>query len=403
MSDIDNIFDRAAKGKSLVKNRQALTIDYVPDKLPFRDKESATVAETLSTVLRKEHGRPSNLLLFGEPGTGKTAVIKKVMGTLKKKANELGIDVTVPMINAKTAKNTYKVMFDIAEEIGINKAEKKVPFTGISLGEGMDRVRQFIQEKELRLIIVIDEIDTLIGSNGDDMLYTFTRMNEQMSKGGFVSIIGISNDLSFKEKLDARVRSSLSEEEMVFNPYTVEQLRQILLERAKLAFNEGAITTAAINLCAAMAGREHGDARKAIHLLQVAADMAEMEHHTTKVEEKHIRASEGKIEKDVTSDTIKAAPTHTKFMILAITKSKNGNTGDIYDIYTALCKQAEQTPLTQRRLTQIISKLELQGLVTTNIVNQGRHGRSQIIKITVPLATVKNALKDDPMFVDLTG
>jgi cell division control protein 6 len=400
VSDIDDIFVRAASGKSFVKNRQTLTIDYVPDKLPFRDGESRALAETLSIVLRKEPGRPSNLLLFGEPGTGKTAVVKKVVGSLKKKAKELGIDVTVPMINAKTANSTYKVLFEIADAIGINKAEKKIPFTGISLGEATGRVLQFIQEKKLHLILVIDEIDTLVESSGDDMLYTFTRTNERMSKGGFVSIIGISNDLSFKEKLDPRVRSSLSEEEMVFNPYTVEQLRQILSERAKLAFNEGAITDAAINLCAAMAGREHGDARKAINLLRVAAELAEREH-TSKVEEKHVRASEEKIEKDVTFDTIKSATTHTKLIILAITKSKNGNTGDIYDIYTALCKQSVQTPLTQRRLTQIVSKLELQGLVTTNIINQGRHGRSQIIKITLPSATIKDALKDDPTFSEL--
>lgn len=58
---------------------------------------------------------------------------------------------------------------------------------------------------------------------------------------------------------------------MVFNPYTVEQLQKILLDRARLAFSDGAISNGAINLCAAMAGKENGDARKAIDLLRVAA------------------------------------------------------------------------------------------------------------------------------------
>jgi cell division control protein 6 len=398
MSDIDNIFNRAASGKSLVRKRETLTIDYVPERLPFRDNEAMALAQTLSAVFKGT--RPSNLLLFGKPGTGKTAVVKTVVDRLIKKTSELGIDVNVPIINAKLANSAYKLLFEIAERIGLNKEEKKVHFTGLSMGEATDRILQFIQKKKMHVIFVIDEIDSLVDRNGDDVLYSFTRANERMTKGGFVSLIGISNSLTFKDKLDPRVRSSLSEEETVFNPYTVEQLRQILSERAKVAFREGAITDAAINLCAAMAGREHGDARKAIDLLRVAAELAEREH-ALKVEEKHVRAAQEKIDKDTNLEVIKNATTHTKFVILAITKSKNGNTGEVYETYSALCKHAEQEPLTQRRVTQIVSELDQLGLVSTDVVSQGRYGRSQKIKVAVPLATVSDALKDDPTFSDL--
>ena len=40
-----------------------------------------------------------------------------------------------------------------------------------------------------------------------------------------------------------------------------------------MSFTEGAISEAAVNLCAAIAGREHGDARKAIDLLRVAGKL----------------------------------------------------------------------------------------------------------------------------------
>lgn len=395
MSDIDNIFDGAASGKSLVKKREALTIDYVPEKLPFRDDEARSLAQMLAPVFKNT--RPSNLLLFGKPGTGKTAVVKTVIDRLKKKS---GDDIKVPLVNAKFANSAYKILFEIAEELGLNKEEKKVHFTGLSMGEATGRILQYIEKKNIHVILVIDEIDSLVDRNGDDVLYAFTRANERMTKGNFVSLIGISNSLTFKDKLDPRVRSSLSEEEMVFNPYTVEQLREILSERAKIAFNDGAITTAAINLCAAMAGREHGDARQAITLLRVAAELAEREREQ-KVEEKHVRAAQEKIEKDSTFNVIKNATTHTKFVILSITKSKNGNTGEVYEIYSSLCRQTEQEPLTQRRVTQIISELDQLGLISTDVVSQGRYGRSQKIKITVPLATVKDALKDDPAFAEI--
>jgi cell division control protein 6 len=392
-SDIDNIFARAASGSSLVKNRQALTIDYVPEKLPFRDEETKALAQVLSTIFKG--ARPSNLLLFGKPGTGKTAAARSVVDRLAKKASELKTDVTVLFVNAKIAGGSaYKVIFEIAEELGINKEpEKQVHFTGLSMGEATDRVLNFIQKKKLNLVLVIDEIDSLVDRSGDDILYNFTRANQSM-KGGFITLIGISNSLTFKDKLDPRVRSSLSEEEIVFNPYTVEQLRQILQERAKLSFNEGAISEAAVNLCAAIAGREHGDARKAIDLLRVAAELAERDG-TTKVDEKHVRAGEDRIERDAPFVALKNSPAHHKLVILAIIKSMNGTTGKVYDIYLSLCKQTEQKPLTQRRMTQIVNELDLLGLVSTDIVNQGRYGRSQKIKVMIPLTTVEEALKDD--------
>lgn len=403
-SDIDNIFNDAAKSKSLFKQRHTLSIDYVPEKLPFRDEESKSLAQVLASIFKG--ARPSNLLLFGEPGTGKTAVVKNVLERLQKKAREVNVQVTVGIVNAKLAKSAYKVLFDIAEDLGINRDEdqgkKVVHFTGLSMGEATDRILQFIQRKRLHVILVIDEIDSLVENSGDDILYSFTRANQQMSKGGFITIVGISNSLDFKDKLDPRVRSSLSEEETVFNPYTVEQLRRILQERTKLAFNEGAASDGAINLCAAVAGREHGDARKAIDLLRVAADLAEREG-AAKVEEKHVRQAQEKIEKDTNYEIVKNATTHTKFVVIAITRSKNGNTGDVYDIYSSLCKQAEQDPLTQRRVTQIISKLDQLGLVVTDIVNQGRYGRSQKIKLTIPMSTIRDALADDPTFSPFIG
>ena len=137
------------------------------------------------------------------------------------------------------------------------------------MGEATDRILDFVQKKKLHIVLVIDEIDSLVDRNGDDILYNFTRANERITEGGFISLIGISNSLTFKDKLDPRVRSSLSEEEMVFNPYTVEQLQKILADRAELAFSENAVSISAINLCAAMAGKENGDARRAIDLLRV--------------------------------------------------------------------------------------------------------------------------------------
>lgn len=402
MSDdiLDNIFENAVKGNSLVKNRKILTIDYVPEKLQFRDEETTTIAQTLSISLKG--ARPSNLLLFGKPGTGKTAVVKNVINKFKEKSRDLGIEVTVVFINAKIANTAYKVLYEIAEEMNINKTDKKnqVYFTGLSLGEATNRILDFIKKRQLHVIFIIDEIDSLVDKNGDDILYNFTRANEQFQETGFISIIGISNSLTFKDKLDPRVRSSLSEEEIVFNPYKIHQLQKILSERVKLAFHDDVVTEGTINLCAAIAGKDNGDARKAIDLLRVAAEIAERDKD--KVHEKHIRLAQYKIEKDTNFEIIKNSTTHTKIVLLAIAKSKNGNTGEVYEIYSSLCKHIDNESLTQRRITQIINELDQLGLISTNIVNQGRYGRSQKIKISIPISTLKEALHDDHLLSTIT-
>ncbi len=391
---LDNIFEKAVFGISLIKNRKTLTIDYVPEKLPFRDEESKTIAQVLSVVLK--NGRPSNLLVFGKPGTGKTAVVKNVIQRLKKISIQHGIEITVTIVNAKTSNTSYKVLYDIAEDLGTSKIDKKfrVHFTGLSMGEATDRILEYIKKNKLHVILVIDEIDSLVERNGDDILYSFTRANERLLESGFISLIGISNSLTFKDKLDPRVRSSLSEEELIFNPYTVLQLKEILNERSQLAFNEGAISPASINLCAAVAGKDNGDARKAIDILRVPAELAEREKATVVIE-KHIRDAQEKIEKDSNYEVIKNSTTHTKLVVLSIFKSQTGMTGDVYDIYMSLCKTIQHDPLTQRRITQIVSELDQLGLITSNVVSHGRYGRSQIIKIAVSTNTILDALKDD--------
>jgi cell division control protein 6 len=398
---LNTIFDSAIKNKNIIKNRQVLTIDYVPDKLLFRTKESTAIAQSLSVILKK--GRPSNLLIFGKPGTGKTAVVKNVIEHLYKKTNELNINLKVPFINAKNSNTPYKILYEIAELLGINKEGKmQVYFTGLSMSEATDRILDFIRRRSIKVVIVIDEIDSLVNRKGDDILYNFTRANERISSDQFISLVGISNSLTFKDKLDPRVKSSLSEEELVFNPYTIEQLKQILIDRCKLAFYDNVIPIGVINLCAAIAGRETGDARKAIDLLRVAAEIAERSM-TLKISEDHIRSAQQKIDSDTNYEILRNSTLHTKLVILSIIKSKNGSTGEIYTIYQHFCSKIQQEPLTQRRMTQIVGELDQLGLITTNIVNQGRYGRTQRIKLHIHISSVKQAIKNDPVlspFID---
>jgi len=65
-----------------------------------------------------------------------------------------------------------------------------------------------------------------------------------------VSVIGISNDMTFYEELDPRAKDSLCEVEIHFPPYDADQLRSILNRRSEKAFVDSAVTQEAIALAA---------------------------------------------------------------------------------------------------------------------------------------------------------
>lgn len=383
---LDNVFERAVTGKPLLKGRDALRADYVPDKLLFRDDEIKAVAEPLTPLLKG--ARTSNLFLYGMPGTGKTVVAKHVLKYLGSRSANMKVKVALAYSNTKIAGREYSVLVELGNALGLN-----LPSTGLASGDLFGKIRARINEDGINTVFVLDEIDFLVKRHGDEILYEMTRANERLKKGS-LGLIGISNDLKFKEFLDPRVLSSLSEEEIVFSPYTVEELKGILKERAREGFHRGTVKEAAINLCAAIAGSEHGDARRAVDLLRVAGEVAEREGADF-VDEKHIRIAEQKIEQDTATEALRSLAVHEKIIMYSIMLSEKGSTGDIFDKYKELCKKLSVEPVTQRRAGMIISNLDTLGLISAPVINQGRYGRTKRISLAVQPSVVKNAFKED--------
>jgi cell division control protein 6 len=202
-----------------------------------------------------------------------------------------------------------------------------------------------------------------------------------------------------KEYLDPRVFSSLSEEEVVFRPYDANELRTILAERARMAFCEGALSDGALNLCAALAAAEHGDARRALDLLRVAGEVAEREGATV-VTEEHVREAERLIEHNRVVEAIANLTLHSKLVMLSVFHLVRANgykttTGEIYDVYIELCNELGITPLTQRRVSTLINELDTLGLINAQIINMGRYGRTRRIRLEVARSLIKEAFSGD--------
>jgi cell division control protein 6 len=230
------------------------------------------------------------------------------------------------------------------------------------------------------LVIVLDEIDKLVKKSGDDTLYNLTRINSDL-KQSKVSIIGISNDLSFKDFLDPRVLSSLSEEEIVFPPYNAPQLVDILTQRSAAAFMDDAIADGVIPLCSALAAQEHGDARRALDLLRISGELADRDE-SKQVTEEHVKQAQAKIETDSMIECISTLPTQSKLILFSMLALEQlGHTtftsGEVSRIYQDIAPSIDLDVLTHRRITDLISELNMLGVIDTRVVSRGRYGRTK--------------------------
>ena len=403
-SSSKNLFEKFSYASLIVKGqRQALEPGFVPDRLPHREKEAEQLAEIISPSLK--NFKPSNVIIFGKPGVGKTSVVKFVEGEIYK-AMQSRLDVRIKLIdvNCGVVDNPYGVLLAVGDGL-LETWEEKLPFTGWPLDKLYATVLDKVKNFAGIAIIVLDEIDKLVKKSGDSVLYQLLRINE-VTKEGRVCLLGISNDLRFTEYLDPRVKSRLIEETMVFNPYNASQIYDILRDRSLYAGIADSIDESAMKTCAALAAQEHGDARRAIDMLRIAVELTE-KGSEKRILDDTIYEAKKKLERDVVVETVSTLPLHSKLVLFSISlideiKSGGSSTmGEFYDLYEKIADRMGLSSLTQRRVADIIGELTNLGLVDSKVQSFGRYGRTTTATLNYSSSKIKDILLSDEILMQL--
>ncbi len=378
---ITDFFENFLKKDSLFLDKSVLLSSYLPPEILYREEQLQEVAQILAPALRQE--KPSNLFIYGKTGTGKTLSARHILNSMMNIANANNVKLKPIYINCKLKKvadTEYRLIAQLIKEFG-----QEIPPTGLPTDEVYNIFYRLLDQEKQVVLLILDEIDQLTKKIGDDMLYNLTRINSEL-KNSQICLIGISNNLIFVENLDPRVKSSLSEEEIVFPPYNAPQIQEILRQRAQKAFREGTLQAGVIEKCSAYAARDHGDARRALDLLRIAAELAERSGSST-IEIIHLDEAEKKVETDTIINAVISQPKQFQSVLYAILllypQKKQFFTGEIYEVYKSLCGKTKFNVLTQRRISDILAELDMLGIINAKIISKGRYGRTREIALSL--------------------
>ena len=337
------------KNHRIFKNKRVLSPLFVPEVLQDRDKEIKEIAYYLGDVV--DRATPSNLLVLGLPGSGKTVCLNFVLDKLNERTDVLARYVVADG-------TAYQVITDIARS-----CELDVPLRGLGFMEVWKILKEKVQDNIS--VFLLDEIDKCLTKDGSKLLY-------HLSRHANICTVAISNKLTLMNLIDdPRVLSSFNPKKIVFSPYNAEQLIDILEYRAERAFYPDVLDDAVIPLCSAMAAQRNGDARYALDLLAFSADIC-TRREKEKVFEEDVRIAKDEVEIEFIRRSITGLGRVQKILLFSVLNSSNNTPTQIYKYYNDIAENFGAYRLTQSRLSELLKELELFGLVEIERKGRGR-------------------------------
>ena len=352
-----------------------LEIGYAPEPrhIVARNEEIRRLATALNPAIGG--GAPNNTFLYGKTGAGKSLCARYATGRIVDAASENGVSIARATIDCSQEDTETRAVRALAREINDpDETGIDVPETGFGRSRYYRLLWDVLDSRHDVALVVLDEIDRL---ENDELLLQLSRAEEtgKLSRCS-VGIVGISNKVRYRERLQERVKSSLQEREIIFAPYSRDDLREIIRSRSE-AFRRGVLSDEVLSTCASLASEEHGDARKAINLIRHAGELAVGEESET-ITVDHVQSADTLAERDRFQTLFAGATAQQKATLLAIVslalveRSRTFRTTDVYAAYEDVCADAGLTVLSKRRVHDLLREWEFLEVLDITRTGDGR-------------------------------
>ncbi|ATW86866.1 cell division control protein 6 [Halohasta litchfieldiae] len=365
----DDLFTRE---DPIFATKELLEISHLPGegRIVGRDDEISQLATAVNPAIFGQS--PSNVLIYGKTGTGKSLCAKYVSRRLIETAGDEGVTATFAYVDCAQDTTETQAVQTIADSVNdVEATDINIPDKGLSTSTYYKRLWRILDQRFDVVVIILDEIDKL---SDDDILMQLSRAGEAGKITDCkLGVLGISNKIQYKDRMDERVKSSLCEREFVFPPYDANQLRNIMEARSD-AFRDGVLEASTIPRAAALAAREHGDARKAIDILRYAGEIAQSNGSTT-VREQFVTQARQRAETDRFRELIRGSTPHSRYVLQALAVLSLSNpqqegfrTSRVYEIYENICRQEGSESLSLRRVRDLLKEHAF-----LDIIEQSKH------------------------------
>ena len=376
-AELDKIINKVEKERKVFVKKSALDTSTQPAKIVSRGNEVEKIVGFLYDY-KQEQVVPL-LSIYGRSGTGKSTLVRYVCNYIP--------EIKLCFANLRKAKTVFG---------GVNLILNELDQPSLTSAQGMNNGMQKIKETILNtmnaehkklFVLALDEFDVIFNDkrgNPSDFVYKLVQMQAELKeKGCLAMIVTISNDVLSDYDLDDRIKSRIGNSEIFFKPYSKAEMLQILKQRAEEAFGKK-IDGKVLEQCARVSFLEHGDARRAVDLLRVSAEIAAKENKDITIE--HIKSASKQIQKDRVDEVISSLSHHSKVICMVLASKTYGlekdwhSTKSIYEKYT---KYLESEPVSYRRCSELLKDLENTGLVVSKTGSKGQKGYSSEFQLVI--------------------